>query len=336
MRVVQFGLGSIGRGCVRELAGRAGVEVVGGIDRDPELAGRDLGEVCGLGHALGASVRSDPGPALAGWRPEIVIHTTGSFLAEVEEQIAAILAAGAHVVSSSEELFFPRAGDRAAASRIDGLARQHGLVVVGTGVNPGFAMDLLPVCLSGICVRVDRIAVSREVDAATRRAPLQKKVGAGMSAAEFERRAASGGIGHVGLRQSALAVADALAWSVDGVDERLTPVIAARDLHAGGSTIAAGRVAGIDQRLRLRVGGKERLALDLRMFVGASDPHDRIEIAGEPPLSVRVEGGIAGDIATVAALINTLPRLTACAPGLRTVMDLPVPRALPGGVSHRG
>ncbi len=101
IRVVQVGLGSIGQACVKTLLQKPGITLVGGVDIAPERVGKDLGEVCGLGKRLGIAVRGDGAAALADWQPHVVVHTTSSFLNRVEEQLATIIRAGAHVVSST-------------------------------------------------------------------------------------------------------------------------------------------------------------------------------------------------------------------------------------------
>ncbi len=319
LRIVQFGLGPIGQACAR-LALDHGHQLVGALDLDPDRVGRDLGDVLGRG-ALGVDVRDDVG-ALAAWRPDVVLHTTSSFLDRVEGQLVACVAAGAHVVSSSEELFWPFERDPGFCERVDAAAREAGVAVVGTGVNPGFVMDLLPVVLSGVVARVDRVSVSRSVDAGRRRGPLQKKVGAGLSEAAFRERQAAGGFGHVGMVESAQALAAGLGWAGAEVAETFGPRLAATGHRTEHVTVPAGAVAGIHQTATVRVDGEVRATLTLTMAVGEPD-QDRVEIAGDPPLAVVVEGGTFGDTATVAALVNTARRIGAARPGLRTVLDLP-------------
>ncbi|MGH2542448.1 MAG: NAD(P)H-dependent amine dehydrogenase family protein, partial [Ardenticatenaceae bacterium] len=279
---------------------------------------------------LGLLVRSDAAAALAEWQPDVVLHTTLSFLNRIEEQLATIIRARAHVVSSTEELFYPFERDPAFARRIDNLAREHGVAVVGTGVNPGFVMDVLPLCLTGVCASVQKIIVTRVVDASQRRLPLQKKIGAGISRQAFEERVASGTFGHIGLRESALAVMATFGWSIEKVEESLEPVIADRRIETSYLVVEAGQVAGLHQTLRVHSVGVERLVLDLQMAVGVNGSYDAIEINGNPPLSTRIEGGIFGDTATVAALVNTIPKILHAPPGLRTMMELPLPYAYLG------
>jgi len=327
IRVVQFGLGPIGQASVKALLQKPGLELVGGIDVDPQKVGQDVGEVCGLDQSLGLAVRGDGAAALADWRPQVVVHTTFSFLDRIEDQLATIIRARAHVVSSSEELFYPFQRDPAFCQRVDTLAKQHGVAVIGTGVNPGFSMDILPLCLSGACTEVSKIIVTRVVDTGQRRLPLQKKTGAGLSRQEFEERLAAGRFGHIGLRESALALMDTLGWPVDEIEESIRPVIAETEMTTAFLTVEPQQVAGLRQIMRVKSGGQERLVLDLEISVGAKEPHDRVEIIGDPPFSMRIEGGIFGRTATIAALVNTIPKIITASPGLRTMMELPVPYA---------
>jgi len=327
IRVVQFGLGPIGQACVKVLLQKPGLELVGGIDVDPQKVGKDIGEICGLDKGLGMAVRGDGAAALADWRPQVVVHTTFSFLDRIEEQLATIIRARAHVVSSSEELFYPFQRDPEFCQRIDTLAKQHSVAVIGTGVNPGFSMDILPLCLTGVCTEVSKIIATRVVDTGQRRLPLQKKTGAGLSRQEFEERLAAGRFGHIGLRESALAVMDTLGWPVDEIEESIQPVIAETEMTTAFLTVEPQQVAGLRQIMRVKSEGQERLVLDLQISVGAKEPHDRVEIIGDPPFSARIEGGIFGRTATIAALVNTIPKIINAPPGLRTMMELPVPHA---------
>jgi 4-hydroxy-tetrahydrodipicolinate reductase len=327
IRVAQFGLGPIGQACVKVLAQKSNLELVGGIDIDAGKIGKDLGEVCGLKNHLGKIVRGDAEAALAEWQPQVVLHTTLSFLDRIENQLAAIVRSRAHIVSSTEELFYPYQRNPEFCQRLDALAKQHGVAIVGTGVNPGFSMDILPLCLTGVCVDVKKIIATRVVDASKRRLPLQKKIGAGITRKEFRERAATGTFGHIGLRESALAVMNAMGWPVDEIKESLKPMIADKRVKTPFLAVESGQVTGIHQILRVKSGGQERLALELRMFVGAKEPHDSVEIVGNPPLSMRIEGGIFGDTATIAALVNAIPKIIKAQPGLRTMLDLPVPYA---------
>ena len=198
---------------------------------------------------------------------------------------------------------------------------------MGTGVNPGYAMDTLALMATGVCCDVSEVRVARVVDAGKRRRPLQIKVGAGLSAAAFEEKKATGMFGHIGLRESLLFVAKGLGWSLDRVDERLDPVLADREITTPFVTVEAGRVAGIHHAIAGYAQERPVLSLDLKMFVGAENPRDAVRVTGDPPVDLEIRGGIFGDTATVAALVNAIPLVLHASPGLKTMMDLPVPRA---------
>ncbi len=322
LRIVQFGLGPIGQASARLVLDRPGLDLVGALDLDPDRVGRDVGEVLGR-DAVGVTVRDDAEAALAEWKPDVVLHTTISFLDKIEGQLLTCIEAGAHVVSSSEELFWPFDRDPGFCERINAAAEKAGVSVVGTGVNPGFVMDLFPVVLANsVIARVDRVDVSRSVNAGRRRGPLQKKVGAGLTEAAFREKEAAGGFGHIGMVESAKALAAGLGWTGAEVTETFGPHLATADHETPHATVRSGDVAGIHQTATVRLDGEVRATLTLTMAVGAPD-EDRVQIAGDPPLDVIVHGGTFGDTATVAAVVNTATRVAATRPGLRTVLDLP-------------
>ena len=334
--VVQYGLGPIGLECVRTLLredGSTPCRLVGAVDIDPEKVGRDVAELAGLGRRTGIVVSEDADLVLREAKPTTVLHTAGSALEAIHEQIEVCVRAGAHVVSSAEELLFPFVRHPDLSARLDELAREHGVVILGTGVNPGYVMDTLALMATGVCREVRALEIERVVDASQRRLPLQRKIGAGLSAETFADRKSSGTIGHAGLRESLLFVADGLGWKLDRVEEDLEPVIARRRVETPDLSVEPGQVAGVHHTAAGTIDGRQVLTLDLQMYVGAGDPHDAIRVEGDPPIDLLIRGGVFGDTATVAALLNAVPLLRQARPGLRTMKDRPVPRGpgAPGG-----
>jgi 4-hydroxy-tetrahydrodipicolinate reductase len=329
VHVAHVGLGAIGREVVRLLMRREDLRLVGVCDIDPELVGRRIGSV--LGGDTGGDT-DGAGVTIAERLPEVsgdglvVTHTTSSSLARCLPELLTAVEAGASVVSSCEELSYPWVQAPEAAARLDAAARAAGTAVVGTGVNPGFAMDYLPVVLSGAAKRVDSVRVHRVQDAGRRREPLQAKVGAGITVEEFGRRVASGTMGHVGLTESAQAVAAALGWDATGATETIEPVLAAAPTPSAFGTIEPGRIAGIDQVAVVVVDGVERVRLHLQMAVGIGPSQDDIWLTGEPDLHLTVPDGLHGDLATAAALVNTIGSVRHAEPGLRVMSELRPPR----------
>jgi 4-hydroxy-tetrahydrodipicolinate reductase len=187
-------------------------------------------------------------------------------------------------------------------------------------------MDLLPVFLTGVSRHVRAVHVQRVVNASTRRGPLQEKIGSGQSPAAFRRRLAQGQAGHAGLRESLALIAHCLGWKLVQVVETADAVVAAHDIRTLYFEVKKGQTCGIHQRVEAKAKGATCLTLDLKMHLEAERPHDAVQIEGDPPLDLLIQGGVAGDQATVAALVNTAPRLLAAPPGLRLMTDLAVPR----------
>jgi 4-hydroxy-tetrahydrodipicolinate reductase len=317
LRVVQYGVGPIGLSAIRTILARRDMELVGAIDIDPDKQQRDVAD-------LGVSDRPDE--VLGVSQPDVVLHTTQSRLAEVLPQLRSCLEAKANVVSTCEELLLPSVRHPKLARELDALARSKEAIILGTGVNPGFVMDTMALVSTAPCLEVRSILVERVVNAATRRAPLQKKVGAGMTPAEFRRGARKGRLGHVGLLESLHLVAQGLGWELDRVTEKLTPVLAEKAVRTPHLTVKAGQVSGIHHVCRGFRNRKEALKLDLQMFVGAKKPLDRILIRGNPSLDILFDGGVAGDEATVGMLLTMARGIVGLRPGLRTMIDATLPR----------
>lgn len=319
---VQYGVGPIGSRIVRAAAGR-GFEFVGAVDIDPGKVDRDLGDVAGLDRELGVTVTDDAAKALAG-EPDIVFHSTVSALEAAKPQLAEILRAGLDVISTTEELAYPWRKHPAIAEELDAIAGEAGGSCLGAGVNPGFVMDALPVFLSTPLENVDSLHVKRVQDAAERRAPLQEKIGAGLPTEGFQTEIAEGA-GHVGSQESVAMIAAAIGWDLTDVTETVEAVVADRRVETEHVTVEPGQVAGIRQMATGWSDGRERITLDLSMYVGAREPRDTVSFEGRPDMDVTVEGGFHGDVATTAVIRNVAWRVIEAPPGLLTMIDIRLP-----------
>lgn len=326
LRVVSFGLGPIGQAAARLALQKQTIALVGAIDVDPDKVGRDLGDLLQLGRSTGLMVEADAEAALRRLEPDAMLHCTSSFLPVVEEQLLLAARHGIDVVSSTEELLMPTLQHPAIAQRIDQAARASGATILGTGVNPGFAMDFVAAVASAACFEVRGARCIRVVDAGTRRLPLQRKVGAGLSVAAFEAQLATGRFGHVGMRESVALLAKALELPIDTIEQTVEPVLATATQRTPFLSVERGQVAGIRNHGYGRRGGEALLHLDLAMYVGAPDPRDEVILDSTPPIHLQFRGGIAGDQATAAILVNSLHGVVAASPGLRTVLDIAPPR----------
>jgi hypothetical protein len=320
LTALQYGVGPIGSRIVRSARER-GVRFVGAVDVDPEKTGHDLGDVAGVDESQGVEITSDVEAALAS-DPDVVFHSTVSDARAVASQLAPVVDRGVDAITTCEELVYPWYDHTDVAERLAESATAGGATVLGTGINPGFVMDAMPAVLSTPMETVESVRVQRVQDAGARREPLQRKVGAGTDPDDFEEVAESAG--HVGSPESTAMLADALGWSVDEITETIEPVVADERVETEYLTVAAGEVAGVHQEATGHVDGEVRVTLDLQMAVGL-DSRDAIDFEGAPDVSVSVEGGYHGDVATSAVVTNCVPRVTAADPGLATMLDLQLP-----------
>jgi len=226
VRAVQYGCGPIGCNVVRFASQRPDIELVGAIDIDKNLAGRDLGEVAGLDKKLGVVISDEANAVLSQTKPDVVFLTTASFLKVIYPQLEKCVTAGVNVVSTCEELSYPYRKAPQLSVEIDRIAKANNVTVLATGINPGFLMDAWPLVMTGVCQQVKRVKVVRVQDASPRRGPFQKKIGAGRTLEEFEKLVAAGTLKHVGLPESIAMIASGLGWELDEITESIEPVIA--------------------------------------------------------------------------------------------------------------
>ena len=330
IRVIHVGLGPIGSAVLSQVASRPGFRIVGGVDVDPAKAGRDLGEVAELGRRLGIKVSADLVKTLKSAKPQVAVLCTSSSLTRVLPQIETILKSKTAIVSTTEELAYPGRTHGRQGRQIDGWAKKARVAVLGTGVNPGFAMDALPIALTAACERVDRVVVHRVQDARIRRLPFQQKIGAGLTPAQFRKEVDAGRVRHVGLTESIAMIADALGWKLDRVTDEIRPQVASAPVSSEFLAVDAGYVAGIVQDGVGYRKGAAAISLHMEAYLGAPESFDAVDIEGSPRLSMKIAGGIHGDIATVALVVNAIPKVLSAPPGLHTMRDMPLPSFFPG------
>ncbi len=331
IRVLHFGLGPIGLGIVRLVAARRGFKIVGAVDIDPAKVGRDLGEVAGLGRQLRVRVSADAKKAIKAAAPDVAVMCTHSSLKDVLPQFETVLKSKVPIVSTTEELAYPTRRNMRHARTIHELAKKHKVAVLGTGVNPGFAMDVLPITLTGVCERVDAIHVSRVQDARIRRLPFQKKIGAGLTPEQFRQKVAEGTVRHVGLAESISMIADAVGWKLDRITDDVLPQVAESTVASDFLVVDPGYVCGLVQDGVGFRNGERVITMHMEAYLGAPESYDAVEIEGSPALRMRIAGGVHGDIATTSIVVNSLPKVIEAAPGLHTMRDMPIPSFFGGG-----
>ena len=324
VRVVQFGCGPIGCSVIRYARTRPHIEVVGAIDIDAGLGGRDLGEVAGIDDKLGVLISAEADAILSQTKPDVVFLTTSSSLRVVYAEVVKCIEAGANVISTCEELAYPYRKEPQISADIDKKARDKGVTVLATGVNPGFVMDAWPLFMTGVCQQVKQIKAVRVQDASSRRGPFQKKIGAGCTLEEFNKLVASGTLKHVGLPESIAMIASGLGWELDEITESIEPVVAISRVKTDFVTVEPEQTAGVRQVGRGIRARDELITLEFEAYVGAPESYDAVYITGTPNLEVVIKGGTQGDVATAAITVNCVHRVMDAPAGLLTMKDLPI------------
>ncbi len=336
VRVAFYGVGVISSLIAKALLEKKGVQIVASIDVADDKVGRDLGDILDLHQKLGVVVARDAETAFSKAKPDIVIHATSSNLNKVYPQINECIKAGINVVSTCEELVYPYAKNRAIAEELDRFAKEHGVSVLGTGINPGFLMDVLPITATGPCLNVKRIKVTRMMNSGRRRIPYQKKIGTGLTEKEFREEIEKKSItGHVGLDTSISMIADALGWKLDDVVELPPqPILADRTTKTNYATVVKGLVAGLKSSAYGILSGERIIQLEFVSHAGVEEEYDSVEIDGEPNIRLKIEGGVHGDIGTIAMIINSIPKVINARPGLHTMNRLAIPSATPAELNR--
>lgn len=323
LRILHVGLGPLGQKIVSDLYARGLGEVVAAVDNASEFEGRKLADLI---PQTGALVPVERGfGAISDWTAiDAAIVATSSGLPECAATFRELLGHGLAVVSTCEELCWPWLKHEKLARELDRCARDHGGRLLGTGVNPGFLMDTFPAAATAISRSVRSIEVHRFQDASTRRIPFQKKIGVGLDAEQFAAQVKAGTLRHVGLAESLHFLAQQFGFAIERWEETIEPIKTERDLESGLGPVKRGKACGVRQQALGWCEGRVVITLEFRAAIGLSDPHDRVIVQGEPPIDLVWRGGVHGDIATSAIVLNSIGQLRAAAPGLHTMATIPL------------
>jgi 4-hydroxy-tetrahydrodipicolinate reductase len=328
IRVMHIGLGPIGAAVAQQIAERKGFRIVAAVDLDPNKVGRDVGELI-EGPRQRVKVTSDIGKTIKATKPDVAVLCTSSSLKVVMPQFEEVLKRRVPIVTTTEEAAYPAPKNRRLAQRLDAAAKKAKVAVLATGVNPGFTMDALPIALSAVCERVDRIEVRRVQDARIRRLPFQQKIGAGLTPAQFAQQVKLGTVRHVGFTESIQMIGDAMGWRLDRITDEIEPKIAELPIASTMLSVDAGYVCGVLQTGIGYVKGQPRIKLRLEAYLGATNPYDSVLIEGSPRIHSKIDGGVHGDIATASIAVNSIPAVLTAPPGFRTMRDMRLPSFAP-------
>ena len=329
IKVVIFGLGPIGERIANVILKKKGIKIVGAVDVANDKVGRDLGDLLGIGKRLGVTITDDPDSLLSEIKADIAIIATTSYIRTVYPLIVKCANAGLDLVSTCEELAYPWLSEPQLGSQIDGLAKKHGVTVLGTGINPGYFMDTFPLVLTGLCREVKGVEAVRAITTGLRRASFQKKIGTGMSPEEFREKIRKGEItGHVGFRESVALTAAAMGLKLDEIVELPPePVTADKEVKTTYTTVKPGQMLGYVAVAKGIKDGKDVVVYKLVMHAGVEKGYEEYVIEGTPNIKVRMSEFL-GDWETAHIVVNMIPKVMNARPGLFTMKDLPPPCAI--------
>jgi len=326
--IIQVGLGPMGRLIANLLLKRKNIDVKGVVDIDPQLIGQKLNKFIDLENELDLVIESNLEVLLSKEKVDVVIIATSSSLEKVAPLIKQAVNSGSPVISICEELSYPYQLYPKISEELDALAKSNNVTVVGTGINPGYLMDLLPIVITAPCQNVKSIKVTRMMNSAKRREPFQRKIGTGLSPEEFHQKISQKEItGHVGLTQSIQVIVAALGFQYDEIIE-FPPkeVITEEEFTTSyGQKVPKGYVCGLQSKAIAKKGENELIFLDFVAYAGDHEEYDSIEINGNPSIRQKIIGGVHGDIGTAAMVVNLIPKVLGAKAGLLTMKDLPVP-----------
>ena len=337
IRVLVLGTGQIGAGIARLLLDKPGLQLVGAYARRRERDGKDLGQVIGIGHDLGIPVSNDLTVVIAQTRPEIAIQATCSTLADARRELDMLVRHGVHVISIAEQLAYPACSSPAFAEALQHLAVAQGVAVVGTGINPGFVLDLLVITLTGVCADIQAITATRINDLSPYGPSVLASQGVGLSPAAFRRGVKAGTVaGHYGFAESIHLIADAVGWEIARIEETREPIVARVRRTTPFACVEPGQVAGCRHTAVAYREGVPVITLvhpqQVHPEAEGVETGDIIEISGTPSIRLAGSPEIPGGQGTVALAVNMIPRVLNATPGLHTMTDLPAPAALLGDV----
>ncbi len=331
IKVVSWGLGAMGAGIAKLVNSKKDMKLVGAIDKDPAKIGKDLGEIINSDD-LGVEVVDEFDYSKD--KADLAVIATSSFTEVVFPMIKKAVEAGLNVVTIAEEMAYPQAQNPELAKKIDNLAKENGVSVLGTGINPGFVLDTLILAMTGVCLDVEKIEASRINDLSPFGPTVMETQGVGTTPEEFEKGIEDGSIvGHIGFQESVKMIADSLELELDEIKETREAIISETHRETPHVTVEPGMVAGCKHIAYGMKDGEEVIVLEHPQQIHPEkedvDTGDYINIIGDPDVNLSIKPEIPGGKGTQAVAVNMIPPVVEAKEGLVSMKDLRVPYFLP-------
>ncbi len=335
IKIAIWGFGAMGAGMAQMLYKKTGVDIVGVCDLHPARVGKSVAEVLGVDKGQDVIIKEDIEEVLDANKPDLCLLATDSFTKGAYDKIKFILEKGINVITTAEEMAYPQAQEPTLAKQLNEIAKTNGVTVLGTGINPGMIMDLLVVCLTGCMEAVEHIEAKRVNSLSPFGKTVMEEQGVGITEEEFNKRVAQDNLaGHVGFCESVHMIADAIGWKVDKFEQQMKPILTTVDRKSPYGYAAAGNLAGINMTGQGYVDGEVKIDMihpqQIEPEMGGTYTGDYIKLQGNPPVSMAITPEVDGGIGTIAVCVNMIPHVLNAKAGLKTMIDLPVPRAIMG------
>lgn len=337
VKVAIWGFGAMGSGVAKVLLAKKGVDIVGVCDIHPARVGKSIFEVLGVEKGDRADVIVNPKIEEVAFNKncDICVIATDSFTKKAFPKIKYVLEQGINVVSTAEEMSYPQAQQPELARELDRIAKENGVTVLGTGINPGLMMDLLAICLTGCMTDVETVTCRRVNSLSPFGPAVMEEQGVGVTVEAFEKGVQDGTLaGHVGFAESVGMIAEALGWNVEKFEQQMKPIVTTVDRKSPYGFAAAGDVAGVNMTGQGYVDGEVKIDMyhpqQIEPEMEGTHTGDYIILKGTPEVNMAINPEVDGGIGTIAMVVNMIPHVINARPGLKTMIDLPVPRAIMG------
>ena len=337
IRVAVWGFGAMGGGITKVLLQKTGVEITGVCDLHPNRVGKSIFDLLEVerGDRADVIVTSDIELALPEKSADVCILATDSFTKDVYPKLVKVLSRGINAISTAEEMSYPAAKEPELAQEIDRVAKKFGVTALGTGINPGLMMDLLAICLSGCMTSVEKVTC-RRVNSLSPFGPLvMQEQGVGLTPEAFQEGVEKGELaGHVGFAESVGMISHALGWKIDEFSQQMAPILTEVDRKSPYGFASRGNVAGVNMTGQGYVEGRVMIDMihpqQIEPELGGTHTGDYITLEGSPRVDMKIQPEVNGGIGTIAMCVNMIPHVINARPGLKTMIDLPVPHAIMG------
>lgn len=337
VKVAIWGFGAMGSGMAKMLLNKKGVEIVGVCDRGEHTVGRDLYEVLGVerGDRTPVIIKDNIEDVISEKSADVCLCATDSFTQKAFPRLKYVLEKKINVVSTAEQMAFPQAQNPELAAELDKIAKDNGVSILGTGINPGLIMDLLVVVMTGCMIDVEHIEAKRVNSLSPFGPAVMEEQGVGITVEEFERGVQDGTLaGHVGFHESVGMIAEAIGWKVEKFEQQMKPIVTTVDRKSPHGFAKAGDVAGVNMTGQGYVDGEVKIDMihpqQIEPEMEGTYTGDYVTIKGTPPIKMVNSPEVEGGLGTIAMCVNMIPHVINANPGLHTMLTLPVPRAIMG------